>query len=266
VLALVDDVDDSDAEDDGLGGAVGESVTPLLKPGFEEPSAQHAKRRTALIDGFSLHADVEVAADDRAALERLLRYGARPPFSHRRFAWTPSGKVSYRLRRPWYTGQTHLVLEPVALLRRLALLIPPPRQNQVRFHGAFAPNAKCRRALVELVPASERSPPKACLTASANDNAASAAAAPSRLPPATRLSWAQLFARVFAKDVTVCPTCAAPMKVLAVVTAPDAIRRVLAHLELPLEPPAIAAARAPPEPELELPFDTPADADPFDVA
>jgi hypothetical protein len=50
--------------------------------------------RSALVDGFSLHADVAVAADDRPPLERLCRYGARPPFAHTRLALMPTGTAS----------------------------------------------------------------------------------------------------------------------------------------------------------------------------
>ena len=63
----------------------------------------------------------------------MARDGARPPFAHRRLRLTASGQVAYRLRRPWVTAQTELVLAPVAFLRRLAALIPPPRQNQTRY-------------------------------------------------------------------------------------------------------------------------------------
>jgi hypothetical protein len=55
---------------------------------------------------FSLHAETTVAAHDRRGLERLVRYCARPAFAHKRLSWTESGKVSYRLRKPYYTGQT----------------------------------------------------------------------------------------------------------------------------------------------------------------
>ena len=53
--------------------------------------------------------------------------------------YAAAGRVHYRLRRPYYTGQTELVLEPVDFLRKLAALVPPPRQNQVRFYGLLAP-------------------------------------------------------------------------------------------------------------------------------
>jgi hypothetical protein len=34
-------------------------------------------------------------------------------------------------------------LEPVDLVARLAALVPPPRANIVRYHGALAPCASC---------------------------------------------------------------------------------------------------------------------------
>ena len=43
-----------------------------------------AKRRCADVDGFSLHADVCVPARDRAQLERLCRYVARPAIASER--------------------------------------------------------------------------------------------------------------------------------------------------------------------------------------
>jgi len=58
------------------------------------------------------------SAYDREALEYLCRYGARPAFAHVRLPG-PDGRISYQLKRPWPDGRTHLVLEPVAFLRRL---------------------------------------------------------------------------------------------------------------------------------------------------
>ena len=48
--------------------------------------------------------------------------------SHERLAWTAEGLIAYRLKRPWPDGRTHLVLPPVAFLRRLCGTIPPPRR------------------------------------------------------------------------------------------------------------------------------------------
>ena len=36
---------------------------------------------------------------------------------------------------------THLLLDPLELIEKIALLIPPPRFHTLRFHGALGPAA-----------------------------------------------------------------------------------------------------------------------------
>jgi len=106
-------------------------------------------RRCASVDGFALHADTAVAAADRLGLERLCRYGLRPAFSQDRLALTPDGRVQVSLRKPWphRSGSRVLTLEPLAFLRRLAALTPPPYVHLLRHYGLFAPRAKGRERL-----------------------------------------------------------------------------------------------------------------------
>jgi hypothetical protein len=49
-----------------------------------------------------------------------------------------------------------------------------------------------------------------------------------------------------------CPHCGADRKLIAMITDPATIRRILAHLKLPLEFPPLAPPRAPPQ--SALPF------------
>ena len=56
------------------------------------------------------------------------------------------------MKRPSPTGQTHLVFAPVAFLRRLAALVPPPRANLVRYFGVLAPKARVRPRVVPALP------------------------------------------------------------------------------------------------------------------
>jgi len=46
-----------------------------------------------------------------------------------------------------WLGTTHIVLEPVDFMARLAALVPPPRAHLTRFHGVFAPHAALRAAV-----------------------------------------------------------------------------------------------------------------------
>ena len=77
-----------------------------------------------------------------AAASRSRCTRCRPAFAHERLTWTADGRISYQLKRPWPDGRTHLVLEPVAFLRRLCGIIPPPRRHLVRYAGVFGPDSK----------------------------------------------------------------------------------------------------------------------------
>jgi hypothetical protein len=191
---------------------------------------------------------VSVGHENRAALERLLRYGARPAFSHKRLEMTANGKVAYKLRRPSHTGQTHVVLEPLAFLKRLATLIPPPRQNLITYRGCFAPNARLRRAVVELCPAGEDDEAKKAAATSGESTAE--LGSEENASPRSRMPWAQLLKRVFHNDLLVCEKCNGKRKVIAFVTERQPIQEILTHLGLPTEPPNIAPARAPPQTEM----------------
>jgi hypothetical protein len=94
--------------------------------------------RCANAAGLSLHADVAVPARDRRRLERLARYCARPPIATDRFTKLEGGRLGYRLKHRWRDGTTHIVLDPVDLLERLATFVPPPRFHMTRYHGLCA--------------------------------------------------------------------------------------------------------------------------------
>jgi hypothetical protein len=76
----------------------------------------------------------------------------RPPSRHapagfERLSALPDGRLAYRMKRASLTGETHLVLPPVAFLRRVAALVPPPGPTRVRYFGV-APNARVRPRVV----------------------------------------------------------------------------------------------------------------------
>jgi hypothetical protein len=180
-------------------------------------------------------AGVVIAEHDRDGLERLCRYGARPACAQERLAWTCDGRIAYRLNRPWPDGRTELVLPPVAFLRRLCSIIPPPRRHLVLYSGVFGPAAKRRAKLRALIPTRDDGNAPLC----------AGVAGPRR----GRLPWADLLRRVFADDVLHCP-CGGRRSVIAVVTDPAVARTLLVALALPHQPAAFAPARDPPQTEL----------------
>jgi len=65
---------------------------------------------------------------DRAGLERLLRYCARPPFALlERLEQLGEDELVYRFDKPQPDGRTQLRLTPPELLDRLATMIPDAR-------------------------------------------------------------------------------------------------------------------------------------------
>ncbi len=71
-----------------------------------------------------------------------------------------------------------------------------------------------------------------------------------RFRPRRYYRWAELMQRVFEVDVLVCQHCGGRRRVLTFLTDPPVLRSILEHLGLRADPPPIASARAPPEPEL----------------
>jgi hypothetical protein len=84
--------------------------------------------RQAHEQGFDLHANVWVSGNDRAGLERLCRYGLRPPLAQERLRRRGDGRVVVELETAWHDGTTELVFEPVEFLERLAVITPRPEE------------------------------------------------------------------------------------------------------------------------------------------
>jgi len=148
------------------------------------------------------------------------------------------GQRRAQLKRPWPDGRTHLVLEPVAFLRRLVGIIPPPRRHLVRYAGMFGPASKARAKLRALVPATDDTAHAAC------------PGTPHPVPPRAHwLPWAELLRRVFAQDVLACP-CGGRRSVVAFVADAGHAHRLLVTLGLPAAPATFPPARAPPQTQL----------------
>jgi hypothetical protein len=231
---------------------------------------------TAEVAGFKFNAAVTVRAGDGEGRERLCRYGARPPFSLERLSLLPDGRVAYRLRTPRRNGATHLVMTPVALLAKIAALVPPPRFPLTRMSGVLAPSSSWRAAVVALgrgngVAVESRSMTKKRSKKKKNaaptllaETSGVPSAARSEVPPEgpraaatslgdgvvrpvfARFDWASLLKRVYLEDVLACP-CGGRRRVLGDITQPEVITAILTALKLPTEAPPIARARDPAE-------------------
>jgi len=186
----------------------------------------------AKYSGFSLHAGVACKASERKKLERICRYISRPSLSEERLSQNASGQVVYKLKNAYDNGTTHIVLEPLDLLARLASLVPRPRVNLTRFFGVFAPHFKYRKLVVPKTQANKESE-----------------RAEKSLTPAqqsSRMTWAQRLKRVFNIDIETCPECKGKVKVIASIEDPQVIKKILNHLGLESRAPTPWLPRGPP--------------------
>jgi len=122
------------------------------------PTPASAARPPIVARERALLAPSKGQADERARRDHA---------DHRAARGFPQGPLEVgqrraQLKRPWPDGRTHLVLEPVAFLRRLVGIIPPPLRHLVRYAGIFGPASKARAKLRALVPATDDTAHAAC--------------------------------------------------------------------------------------------------------
>jgi len=199
-----------------------------------------------------VHANVRVGANDRNGLEHLCRYLARPPIANDRLQELPDGRLALRFKQAWRDGTTHIVFTPHELIEKLIPLIPRPRCHLVRYHGILGPAAKDRAKVVPTPPA-PAAPETARSEAAGDDMGVTGESREidiTKIQRGSRLSWAVLLKRVFMTEALTCPKCEGRMKILAAITRPEAIRKILDHLGIPNEAPPRTAARPPPQAEL----------------
>jgi hypothetical protein len=98
--------------------------------------------------GFNLQGATRVAANDKAGRERLCRYILRPPLANDRLSMLDDGHVRLDFKRPWSDGTASVQLPPLALLARLAALVPPPKRHLVRYFGVLSFQAASRSQVV----------------------------------------------------------------------------------------------------------------------
>jgi hypothetical protein len=127
-------------------------------------------------------------------------------------------------------------------LDRLANLVPPPRKHRHRYRGVCAPNHKLRQAVTALAIGNigKRR------DAGAGEHAGNAHAtgccdsqAKPRSHDTSRIAWAKLMARVGEEFPLACPNCGGDIRLTAFIPEPGPIRKILAHMGEPLEPPPV---------------------------
>jgi hypothetical protein len=147
---VADDDPDDDAEgEQRLAASAVSGQTPPAGPQWLHGLAPLAMRALAFdkplcasLDGFTLHAATRAGAFDTAGREALLRYILRPPIAQERVLPTQGGLVRIALKRAFSDGTVAVEMDPLSLLCRLAMSVPPPRYHTVKYAGVLAPRTQ----------------------------------------------------------------------------------------------------------------------------
>jgi hypothetical protein len=193
--------------------------------GYEGEPTERKGPRCASVNGFSLHANTDIAAHRRDQLERLIRDTARGAVSLERLEQDAKGALIYRFNRPWSDGTTGMKLSPLELLEKLAALVPLPRAHLVRYAGCLAPHSTLRAAIIP-TPRQQGIDGEQTKTGT------------------PYWDWARLLGRVFDLEMATCPFCRrGSLRIIAAITQESVMTRILRHCKLASVPPPIAPAR-----------------------
>ena len=192
----------------------------------DPPFEEFKGTRCGYIDGFSLHANVKILKQHRSALEGLCRYVLRGPLSNERISYN-NGKVYLKLKRSYSDGTSHLQFTPEQFIKRIISIIPPPRQNLIRYIGVFVARHKKRDIITSTVSAK--------------------AIRPKIKKKIYRTPWADLLKHVFKHDVSNCDHCGTKLVLIASITSRHTCNKILTHLNLPIREVLATPPRGPPE-------------------
>jgi hypothetical protein len=142
------------------------------------------------------------------------------------------GLIAIRLKRAYADGTVAVEMDPLSLLCRLAMSVPPPRYHTVKYAGVLASASPLRsriapKAVLPLAQVEDGQPP-----------------VPQRR--STYRPWAELLKRTFDIDVLCCPRCGGRMKLLALVTDSKSAARYLRAIGEPTDVPCRSPSRGPP--------------------
>jgi hypothetical protein len=201
-------------------------IGKISNPPFQE----FTQYRSAYDDGFSLHANVKILGNQKDALERLCRYVMRGPLSQERVTYE-AGRVQLKLKSPYLDGTTHLQFTAEQFIKRMIALIPPPRQNLIRYVGVFGARHKKRQIITS------KAKPKDKKEKSGKKKI-------------YRTPWAELLKHVFKYEANFCDHCGNKLELVACITSTYACEKILRHLGVEVYTESANSPRAPPELDL----------------
>ena len=177
----------------------------------------------------NVHNHTTVYPSDTEGLHRLAYYLQRAPVNLSRLRYHPeSGLLIYEPKASHDVDDSEPI-DPLEFIARVLIHIPEPKKHLVHFYGTYANRVRS-------------STPSVC--DSAQKQAEDEPSPPRR---ALRKRWSELIYKIYEVDPLTCRQCGNQMKIVAFITEPAVICRILAHRKY-----KASRQRAPPQPTLNL--------------
>ena len=165
--------------------------------------------------------------NDTEGLHRLACYLHRSPVNLSRLHYHPESKLLIYEPKAGHDVDDTELMDPLEFLARVLIHIPEPNKHLVRFYGTYANRVRSEKL--------------AHHDSAKDEDQIDEASLPRR---ALTKRWAELIYRIYEVDPLTCRRCGAQMKILAFITEPGRIRRILDHLDQKARP------RPPPQPSV----------------
>ena len=184
--------------------------------------------------GFSVDLTVKIPATSSKAREALAQYIARPPVALRKMLVEEhAGSVLYRSEYNPYFHTDSRLFPATEFLVEVLQHLPDAGARLIRRYGLYSSRSRGtwqrKPHLLRLAPEGwkkDQQPQPALCLGPAQQNIPDQSVSARESPAA----WARLLAKVYEVDPLRCTRCGSQMRVLAVITDPPQILRILRHL------------------------------------
>jgi len=181
--------------------------------------------------GFSVDNSVPIPASSRKARVNLSQYIIRNPISLQKILYARSnGTVIYTMKYNEYWKEN--LFKANDFIAELTQHIPPKPKHLIRYYGLYSSRTKGKankdgsRMKYGYTPAPQKLP-----------EYASDPEMETVSNKASRRSWARLIQKVYEVDPLKCPQCGHEMKVIAIITDPHEVQKILECLKRNKAPP-----------------------------
>ncbi len=183
--------------------------------------------------GFSVDNSVLIPAYSNKARVNLSQYIIRHPVSLQKILYACSnGTIIYKPKYNEYFKENIKLFKVSDFIAELTQHVPPKHKHLIRYYGLYSSRTKGKAirdgslAKYGCTPTPQETPGKDSNLEMENVS-----------NKASRRSWARLIQKVYEVDPLICPKCGHELKVIAVITEPSEVSKILRCLKRNHAPP-----------------------------